>query len=218
MQGMMYLAALPVTISMRSSNPARAKRTTLGAMVSEAHHMLRSDLFWLFVPWVVIAGIESSAFEYPSFTAFHALFEVSSSLGTVGLSLGAGNGAVTSFSARLSAASQWVMMLVMLVGRNRGLPDDSEELLALEALYRSSRERPNIVVAAMAADSPVPVPAAAAAAAVENGWQPPSPPLKAAPEPAVAAVPLVGPLPPMNKRSSSLRVRSLPVGAKSSLQ
>jgi len=132
----MYLSAMPVAVSMRASNPARRAAGTASAAGHELRSMLTTDLFWLYAPWAFLVCVEAGRLGDATLTPFSLLFENASALGTVGLSLGY-PGTVTSLAARLSPVSQWALMLTMLVGRNRGLPRDSEQLLALEELYLS---------------------------------------------------------------------------------
>jgi Trk-type K+ transport system membrane component len=126
---LMYLSAYPIAVSIRSTD-AQVKTTK----EAEAKNMMVDDLFWLFTPWIFICFIENvhpaDGLETDYKQPLKTLFEISSAMGTVGLSLSAPH-IVTSFSALLKPLSKWIMILVMLIGRHRGLPEGLDSILGL---------------------------------------------------------------------------------------
>jgi hypothetical protein len=165
----MYLAALPVILTMRSSTvvnessqvamlqdqqkqkearPPGVLRQMWGWLY-ERNFMLRQSAVLLVVV-IVIAMIEDGSLTNdPNFSIFSLLYEISSAFGTVGLSLGYPN-TVTSFSARWSVASKVLLCGVMLMGRHRGLPSELDSAVAIVSRRQdedvSSQSPPNPTV------------------------------------------------------------------------
>jgi len=132
----MYLAAIPVRYSLRTS--AKMQLETIQRLEQERYskrhisfrlarflgdlHFMLTDTMWLFICTVIIALIESWRLEIdPSFSIFKLVYEIVSAYGTVGLSLGY-PGVVSSFSTVFLTASRVMMCLVMIIGRHRGVP------------------------------------------------------------------------------------------------
>lgn len=114
---MMYIAAYPITVTLRSTNEeqSRSKQKTS----HQLRRLLMQDAMWVIVPWYLVCAIEN----YESYGhAFKTLFEVVSAYGTIGLSIGLRNFPY-SFSGSLSIPSKIVIMLSMMLGRHRGMPD-----------------------------------------------------------------------------------------------
>jgi len=101
----------------------------------QAKRYLTQDVTYLIVAIFLICCFEKEKFAessshaarkedgvYGSFTFFKVLFEVLSAYGTCGLSLGF-NGQSFSFSGVWSPPSQYLLVVVMILGRLRGLPD-----------------------------------------------------------------------------------------------
>eukprot|EP01089_Gocevia_fonbrunei_P017457 TRINITY_DN566_c0_g1_i3.p1 TRINITY_DN566_c0_g1~~TRINITY_DN566_c0_g1_i3.p1 ORF type:complete len:426 (+),score=57.30 TRINITY_DN566_c0_g1_i3:775-2052(+) len=127
--GMMYISAYPIVISMRKTAEVTSFETEHSeserkSLSFQAKRMVAWDAGWVFVPWVIICLIESSRIEDEpiDFNIFNILFEIVSAYGTVGLTLGY-PGVNYSFSGVWRVGSKLVLILVMLMGRHRGLPD-----------------------------------------------------------------------------------------------
>ncbi|KAF4456599.1 high-affinity potassium transport [Fusarium albosuccineum] len=97
---------------------------------------LAHDLWWLVVPVIVIMIIETDHFlDRPlDYSVFNVLFEVVSAYGCVGLSMGI-PGANYSLSGGMHTGSKFIMCLVILRGRHRGLP------VALDKAVRLPKEK-----------------------------------------------------------------------------
>ncbi|KAF4974722.1 hypothetical protein FZEAL_8392 [Fusarium zealandicum] len=97
---------------------------------------LAHDLWWLVLPVIIIMIIETDHFlERPlDYSVFNVLFEVVSAYGCVGLSIGI-PGASYSMSGGFHTGSKFVLCLVILRGRHRGLP------VALDKAVRLPKEK-----------------------------------------------------------------------------
>lgn len=134
---MMYLSALPVALSIRSSaDEAWAPDADLDAAPDAApaapsrpkrfrsllRRALQRDLFLLVAAYWLLSAIERDRIEPADGEAplslFRLLYELVSAYGTVGLSLST---TPASLSASLHPASRLVLTGVMLAGRHRGL-------------------------------------------------------------------------------------------------
>ncbi|RYP62224.1 hypothetical protein DL771_009823 [Monosporascus sp. 5C6A] len=134
---MMYIAILPIAISMRSSNTY--EETSLGIYVQErpldesrsssyvmAHirNQLSFDLWYVFLGTFCICVAEADKImdlNDPAFSVFAIFFEVMSGYGNVGLSLGHPD-VMTSLSGKFRTFSKIVICAMMVRGRHRGLP------------------------------------------------------------------------------------------------
>ena len=127
MIAMMYIAAYPIITSLRSSNIQQNKPKK--TLEYQLRRLLMQDAMWVVGPWFLVCACEGFT-NYGD--GFNALFEVVSAYGTVGLSLGVSN-ANYSFSGSFGIASKLVIILVMLLGRHRGMPDAFDSALVQTA-------------------------------------------------------------------------------------
>eukprot|EP00898_Chlorokybus_atmophyticus_P002961 jgi/Chlat1/3666/Chrsp24S03841 len=155
--GLMYVAVYPLYISrQRSQVTDEYEMKELGLTKdelllekAEADHvwvqgrkLLLRDTVFLFVSIFLICIIEKSQFELqPSdFQVFAVLFEVISAYGNVGLSLGYPN-VVFAFCGTWHTLSKLVLVVVMLLGRHRGLPENIDKALQLPKNEMASPSR-----------------------------------------------------------------------------
>lgn len=117
MIAMMYLASYPITASLRSSNVLQ--REPKQSLQYQLRRLLLQDLMWVIFPWFLITACEGYTEFKP---AFSTLFEVVSAYGPVGLSVGVAHHN-WSFSGSYGVASKLIIILVMLLGRHRDMPD-----------------------------------------------------------------------------------------------
>lgn len=153
---MMYISVFPIAISVRRTNVYEEK--SLGVWGGEdeddeegrsyvGQHLRRQlsfDLWYIFLGFFIIAIVEGGRIQDTNayaFTMFSILFEIVSSYGTVGLSLGY-PGIDASFSAEFGVISKLVIIAMMLRGRHRGLPYalDRAILLPSEKLHKTEDE------------------------------------------------------------------------------
>ncbi|RYP93693.1 hypothetical protein DL770_000224 [Monosporascus sp. CRB-9-2] len=134
---MMYIAILPIAISMRSSNTY--EETSLGFYAQERaldesrsssyvmthiRNQLSFDLWYVFLGTFCICVTEADKvmdLNDPAFSVFAIFFEVMSAYGNVGLSLGHPD-VMTSLSGKFRTFSKVVICAMMIRGRHRGLP------------------------------------------------------------------------------------------------
>mmetsp|Transcript_15338 Transcript_15338/g.30174 ORF Transcript_15338/g.30174 Transcript_15338/m.30174 type:complete len:777 (+) Transcript_15338:20-2350(+) len=139
---LMYFSTTPTVVTMRLSTEGELDITGRVEGVEEevfkgdslrgqARRYLSQDITYLTVIIFLICVFEQPMFEtsdrdtkgiYGEFTFFKVLFEVSSAYGTCGYSLGYHSQAA-SFSQAWSAPSKFLLVMVMILGRLRGLPD-----------------------------------------------------------------------------------------------
>ncbi|CAE8731270.1 unnamed protein product, partial [Polarella glacialis] len=147
---MMYLSTSPTVVTMRLSMGTRSSELDItgraegieeGVLTGEAtlkgqaRRYLTQDVTYLLVITFLICCFEKDNFNraallvspdsdgiYTDFGFFKVIFEIISAYGTCGLSLGYED-QVTSFSSVWSPASQLLLVLTMVLGRLRGLPD-----------------------------------------------------------------------------------------------
>ena|SRR3990167_2772228 len=117
--GCMYLSAYPITISIRGS-----KIEDKNAASHYIQNMFFSDLSIVFLGILIVAIIENDHLkDHPTdYTALKIIFEVVSAYGTVGLTLGYRNVKV-SFSAGIYTGSKVIILIIMLLGKLRTLPN-----------------------------------------------------------------------------------------------
>jgi Trk-type K+ transport system membrane component len=90
---------------------------------------------------VLIVVVEDKKFRTdPHFSLFKLLYECSSVYGTVGMSLGY-PGTTTAFAAQFSTFSIFVMAIICLLGRHRGLPSSLDEAYTTSMNLNSPRVR-----------------------------------------------------------------------------
>ncbi|KAL6929866.1 hypothetical protein ACO0SA_001270 [Hanseniaspora valbyensis] len=98
---------------------------------------LSFDLWFLFLGLFIICICESSRIkdvDEPYFTIWTILFEIVSAYGTVGLSLGYPN-TDTSFCAQFKILSKFIVVLLLLRGKHRGLPNSLDRAIMLPSDY-----------------------------------------------------------------------------------
>jgi len=145
---LMYFSTTPTVVTMRLSRHATELDITGrvegvdeevikgdSTLRSQARRYLTQDSFYLVFILYLICMFEEKKFEksaknispnsdglYNDFSFFKVFFELVSAYGTCGFSLGYRNQTM-SFSGVWSDASQYLLVLVMVLGRLRGLPD-----------------------------------------------------------------------------------------------
>ena len=143
MIAMMYVAAYPVAVLLRSTNEEQQKDRQDAAY--QLRRLLLQDAFWVIFPWYMVCAIERFD-DYAK--GFSTIFETISAFGCVGVSLGTSKGPY-SFSGSLSVASKLVVIVTMVVGRHRGMPDKLDTALrklGQPRLYEvKTREMDNVV-------------------------------------------------------------------------
>jgi hypothetical protein len=137
----MYVSTVPNIVTMRASrDKSKDVSGELHAIGNgdpagvgfQFKRMLLFDTTWVFVAFYLIAAFEDAKLrdnpDTAYFTTFRVLFEVVSAFGTVGMSLGY-PGVPTSFCGVWRPGSKLVLILVMLAGRHRGLPDRIDQAI-----------------------------------------------------------------------------------------
>lgn len=153
---MMYISMFPVVILMRNSNvyeerslgiyaddmnskktsdsnSTKSVRTTrLYFLREQVHRQLGHDLWFIAACIVLIIWIETSRIvaDPINYSVFNIIFEVVSAYGCVGLSIGYPNVAYA-FSGTWHTSSKFVLCVMMLRGRHRGLPVDIDKAIQL---------------------------------------------------------------------------------------
>ncbi|KLJ13157.1 hypothetical protein EMPG_09428 [Blastomyces silverae] len=143
---MMYIAILPIALSIRASNTYEQRALGIypqdrdldeynGKTYILAHikNQLTFDLWYIFLGVFCICASESKKIMDPSepaFSVFAIFFEVTSGYGNVGLSLGHPS-VNTSLSGQFTIFSKLVVCAMMLRGRHRGLPSQLDRAVML---------------------------------------------------------------------------------------
>lgn len=144
---MMYISVFPIAFSIRSSNAYQEQSLGKYAgdgelderqkgssyLLTHARNQLSFDLWWIMagVFFIVIAESDRVADNAdPAFSVFAILFEVVSSYGNVGLSLGYPT-VSTSLSGKFSTISKVIICAMMVRGRHRGLPYALDQAIML---------------------------------------------------------------------------------------
>ncbi|CAI7768886.1 unnamed protein product [Closterium sp. NIES-54] len=155
--GFMYVAVYPVFLTRQSSREQRDVHDSddLAVFAEDLHggvldssvlaqgrHLVAQDSVYLFVSIFLICVIQNGEFnsDPANWTVFKVIFEIISAYGNVGLSLG--NSCPTSnpdctdappysFSGSWSVLSKLLVILVMLLGRHRGLPDNIDAAIVI---------------------------------------------------------------------------------------
>ncbi|KAK0624020.1 potassium transporter [Immersiella caudata] len=144
---MMYIAVLPIAISIRASNTYEER--TLGLYEPEmrsvdessgrryvmAHirNQLSFDLWYVFLGTFCICVAEAERIvdlNEPAFSVFPVMFEVVSAYGNVGLSLGHPM-VMTSLCGQFTTFSKLVICAMMIRGRHRALPYSIDHAIML---------------------------------------------------------------------------------------
>lgn len=136
---MMYIALLPIAMSVRSTNVYEDQSLGIfgGAVTHEnvmsrkkwEHEILKVnirnqlsfDMWFLTIVICLICICEAGSINEGKFGIFDIMFEVVSGYGTVGLSMGF-SGIDSSLATKFSNLSKLLVCLVMIRGRHRGLP------------------------------------------------------------------------------------------------
>ncbi|KAG8168128.1 hypothetical protein KVR01_003817 [Diaporthe batatas] len=134
---MMYIAILPIAISIRASNTYEEQAIGLYAtdrpldesratsyIMTHVQNQLSFDLWYVFLGTFCICVAESGRIKdlgQPAFSVFSVFFEVVSAYGNVGLSLGHPS-VMTSLCGQFGTFAKLVICAMMIRGRHRGLP------------------------------------------------------------------------------------------------
>lgn len=165
---MMYIAAFPVMMAVRSTNVYENRsifvadnededgsdvgfespegRVVWGRFLSvHVRKQLAYDLWWLIlVIWIVCLAEKTkiTSGQFPSMNIFNIVYEEVSAYGTVGLSTGASNGKPTSLAGDMTVLSKLVTIAVMLRGRHRNLPNaiDRAVMLPTDIEHHDTRQ------------------------------------------------------------------------------
>lgn len=155
----MYVSAYPLMLSARVANrglnevascptspvnSSKREGLNLHRFRDEATVVAGRDLIWLYAAVVAISFSEDSRVGMqrdPSFF-LRTCFEVSSAFGNVGLSLGRKSEGVVSFSEEFNSFSRWIIVLLMLAGKLRGLPASSDTMTSLVPIAASHEALP----------------------------------------------------------------------------
>jgi len=122
--GLMFVSSYPFVISLKRS-AVNGKYSGQGNQSREVmKDLLIRDLFIPYVCILLITILEESKLDSQQILVFHIIFEVISAFGTVGLSVG--------LSHLLSTSSKIVFIIVMLLGKHRGLPDSIDTAVAID--------------------------------------------------------------------------------------
>lgn len=143
---MMYLSALPLAISIRSTNVYEDQslgiykldeetaytKPKLEYIVAHIRKQLSDDIWFIFCAVFIICVVEGQHLDAGDidFDIFRVIFEVVSAYGTVGLTLGY-PGSFASFCGEFHAISKLVIMVAMLRGRHRDLPNAIDRSILL---------------------------------------------------------------------------------------
>ncbi|KOS43199.1 hypothetical protein ACN38_g5919 [Penicillium nordicum] len=158
---MMYIAIFPIAISIRASNVY--EETALGVyptdgntdehngrsyIINHIQNQLTFDLWYIFLGSFCICVAEAGKIadtSIPAFSVFSVLFEVVSAYGNVGLSLGFPT-VSTSLSGEFTVFSKFVVCVIMIRGRHRGLPYKLDRAIVLpgERLEEDHSERDKV--------------------------------------------------------------------------
>ncbi|GAM21900.1 hypothetical protein SAMD00019534_050750 [Acytostelium subglobosum LB1] len=136
--GLMFVSSYPFVISLKGS-AVNGKYQSSAAEESRAKVVMKDllirDIFILYLCTLIIGILEETALDSQALgnnvTVFHIIFEVVSAFGTVGLSMGY-PGINSSFSTVLTKSSKLVIIIVMLLGRHRSLPDSVDNAVHIE--------------------------------------------------------------------------------------
>ncbi|KAL4904426.1 hypothetical protein BDW74DRAFT_154832 [Aspergillus multicolor] len=156
---MMYISVFPIAISLRRTNVYEEKslgifpdeeviddenQTAPSYIGTHLRRQLGHDLWFVCAGLFIITCIEGNRLQDKndySFQVWSILFEVVSAYGTVGLSLGY-PGVNASFTSQLRTGSVFIIILMQIRGRHRGLPHglDRAIMLPSESLHQKEVE------------------------------------------------------------------------------
>ncbi|KJE95831.1 hypothetical protein CAOG_06235 [Capsaspora owczarzaki ATCC 30864] len=150
----MYISSTPVVAVVRQTDRSAASqlpsteldmsglpvRTNRGSLKVQTRRLFTQDLALVYLGLVVICIIERDQLEQHTtdFTVFKTVFEIVSAYGGIGLSLGY-PGTTASFSSIWRPGSKWVLMLIFLLGKQRGLPYSIDHAVQLTFNFGSRR-------------------------------------------------------------------------------
>lgn len=161
---MMYISAFPVVMAMRNSNVYEerslgiyaeditaatsdtdsilaARKTRFYFLREQVQRQLGHDLWFITVCMVIVVIIETAQIvaDPINYSVFNIIFEVVSAYGCVGLSIGY-PGVAYAFSGEWHHLSKFVLCVMMLRGRHRGLPVEIDRAIQLPGEGPEERE------------------------------------------------------------------------------
>ncbi|KAF2071658.1 hypothetical protein CYY_007033 [Polysphondylium violaceum] len=122
--GLMFVSSYPFVISLKRSAVNGKYSGSDNQSREVMKDLLIRDLFIPYVCILLITILEEAKLDSQEILVFHIIFEVISAFGTVGLSVG--------LSHLLSTSSKLVFIIVMLLGKHRGLPDSIDTAVAID--------------------------------------------------------------------------------------
>lgn len=123
---MMYVAVYPIAISIRSTV---IDDKTNDSTPEKLRYLMTRDMSVVLSAIFIISIIERDPLSNDSdqnFSMWKVIFEVVSAFGNVGLSLGTQDDPTVSFSSSLGDTGKFFIIVVMLLGKHRGLPHLSD--------------------------------------------------------------------------------------------
>ncbi|ELP88452.1 cation transporter, putative [Entamoeba invadens IP1] len=133
----MYVANYPVVIlrkirddEVNLSSGLAQLQTNVGTIFNYVKDMFFNHTVWVYVFSLLVMWSYTTNHQHdaePAQVTLDVLFEVSSAIGTVGMSLGS-NKLPCSFSADLTPVGQCFICILMILGRHRGFPTQSYPL------------------------------------------------------------------------------------------
>jgi Trk-type K+ transport system membrane component len=161
---MMYISAFPVTMAIRNSNVYEERslgiyaedvtttnsdtdsmttiqKTRLYFLREQMQRQLGHDLWFITICIIIIIIIETAHIvaDPINYSVFNIIFEVVSAYGCVGLSIGYPTVAYA-FSGTWHRSSKFVLCVMMLRGRHRGLPVEIDRAIQLPGEGPEERE------------------------------------------------------------------------------
>ncbi|KAI5071140.1 hypothetical protein GOP47_0013391 [Adiantum capillus-veneris] len=147
---LMYFSIYPVFLSRQRTNVSKESDHKIP---TQALKLLLRDSTLLFLALLVICTLENHnlSMDPSNFSIFNVVFETVSAYGNVGLSMGYDctllstttsncNQVPYSFSSKWTNSSKLVLVLLMLLGRQRGLPENIDSALQMNYLSGSSQD------------------------------------------------------------------------------
>lgn len=149
--GMMYIAVYPVYVSRQYSkerhpdhgSPTQRPKGDIYVQISKL--LAQDSLLFVAIFFVCLSESRDIKSDPLNFSIFNMIFEVVSAYGNVGLSIGYNCGlrrsldpcsdVPYSLSGKWSVAGKVVLVVVMLLGRHRGLPEDIDWAISPPTIY-----------------------------------------------------------------------------------
>ncbi|KAL0238528.1 hypothetical protein GEMRC1_013001 [Eukaryota sp. GEM-RC1] len=139
------LAVTPFISVLRSSEKTVESLPEPGGIKSALRKLISTqqlntwarDFFWVYASWLTLTIIIYKRLD--GWFLFNLLYEVSSSYGNIGLSMGYPS-TESSFASETGTSGKFVFCLLMLAGRHRGLPsvlDQSASTLTFQGLAQN---------------------------------------------------------------------------------